>query len=151
MTNEPMPKWLTQFDGEGLQDKVGVAAILGTADAEGWPHLAYLSAGEILVTDERLSLALWPTSQTCANLRRCGQAILHVGADGVVWEARLKLTSRATAGDERTAVFDGEVEGLRRHAAPYADVICLVSFRLHDAPATLKRWTEKQAELRAAA
>ncbi len=151
MNNEPLPEWLTQFDGEALPDKVGAAAILATADAEGWPHLAYLSAGEILVQDTRLSLALWPTSETCANLRRTGQAVMQVGADGVVWEARLKLTPRATDGDTRTAIFDGEVQGLRRHAAPYADVLCLISFRLHDAPATLERWTEKLAELRAVA
>ncbi len=151
MNNEPLPEWLTQFDGEALADKVGAAAILATADAEGWPHMAYLSAGEILVQDGRLSLALWPTSEASANLRRTGQAVMHVGADGVVWEARLKLTPRAADGDTRAAVFDGEVSALRRHAAPYADVLCLVSFRLHDAPATLERWTEKLAELRAAA
>ena len=149
MNNEPLPEWLTQFDGESLPDKVGVAAILGTADAEGWPHLAYLSAGEILVHDAGLSLALWPTSESCANLRRTGQAVMHVGAGGVVWEARLKLTPRNA--DMRSAVFDGEVQALRRHAAPYADVLCLISFRLHDASATLQRWTEKLAELRAPA
>jgi hypothetical protein len=149
MSDKTLPDWLTQFDGERLTEKVGVAAILGTADAEGWPHLAYLSAGEILVRDSRLSLALWPTSQSCANLRRSGQAVLHVGAGGVVWEARLHLRPRG--GDERAAIFDGEVGELRRHAAPYADVQALVSFRLHDAPATIQRWTEKLADLRGTA
>jgi hypothetical protein len=151
MSTPTLPDWLTQFDGEGLPDKVGVAAILGTVDGEGWPHLAYLSAGEILVEGDRLSLALWPTSQTCANLKRRGQAILHVGAEGVVWEARLSLTPRAEVDQHGTAIFDGEVEAIRRHAAPYADVLCLISFRLHDPAATLQRWAEKLAELRAAA
>ena len=149
MTREHCPEWLTQFDGRALDDKLDLAAILGTADAQGWPHLAYLSAGEVLVQDDRCSLALWPTSETSENLRRTGKAVLHVAASGAVWEARLTVVPRPEDG-KGLAVFDGEVVGLRRHAAPYAEVLGLVSFRLHDGPATIQRWTEKLATLRAA-
>jgi hypothetical protein len=148
MASEQIPDWLARFDGEGLQDKTELAA---TTDAQGWPHMAYLSAGEILARSGRVSLALWPSSQTAANLQRSGQAILHVGADGVVWEARLRVRPRGVDDDGRAAIFDGEVEGVRRHAAPYADVVSLVSFRLHDPAATLHRWTEKLAELQGSA
>jgi hypothetical protein len=150
MALEPYPEWLAQFDGQALPDKVGVAAILGTTDGEGWSHLAYLSVGDILVQNGRLSLILWPSSETCRNLRRTGQAVLHVAAGGAVWEARLTLHPRA-GDDARGAVFDGEIVGQRRHAAPYADVLGLVSFRLHDAPATIERWADKLAALRAVA
>ncbi len=65
MTVDTFPQWLAQFDGQALADKVGLAAVLATVDAEGWSHLAYLGAGDILVQNERLSLILWPTSETC--------------------------------------------------------------------------------------
>ena len=40
--------WLEQFDGNITPDAPLRAAILVTSDAEGWPHVAYLSMGEVL-------------------------------------------------------------------------------------------------------
>ena len=61
-------EWTSQFDGTHLEDKLHVAAVLATVDAEGWPHLAYLSAGEVLVHGpRRVSVCLWPASRSTAT------------------------------------------------------------------------------------
>src|SRR5437879_3989755 len=65
------------LDGSDLDGKVGETMELLTVGPEGWPHVALLSAGEVLAaTPEEIRLALWPSSQTTANLRRTGQATL---------------------------------------------------------------------------
>jgi flavin reductase (DIM6/NTAB) family NADH-FMN oxidoreductase RutF len=139
--------WLSQFDGSNLENKLHVAAVLGTVDDAGWPHLVYLSAGEVLThSTHRLSFALWPTSRSTANLRRVGHAVLHAVADGAVWEARLVAQSRADAND--LVVFDAEVIGVHRHAAPYAEVTGLIGFRLNDPASTLDRWRRQIERMR---
>jgi len=131
--------WVSQFDGANLDSKIHVAAVLATLDDEGWPHLAYLSAGEVLAHDaRRLTFVLWPSSRSAANLVRVGRGVLHAVADGAVWETRLMSQPRADANE--LAMFDAEVIDVRRHAAPYAEVTGLIGFRLHDAAATLDRW-----------
>ncbi len=72
-------------------------------------------------------------------------AVLHAAADNVAWEARLTLTPRRARDGDTLVFFDGKVVQTRRLAAPYADVLGMVQFRLHDEPATLERW---QAQLR---
>src|SRR5258708_10186028 len=73
--------WLGQFDGSNLENKLHVAAVLGTVDDAGWPHLAYLTAGEVLAHCLlRLSFALSPTSRIAANLLRLGHFLLHAVA-----------------------------------------------------------------------
>jgi len=42
--------WHTLFDGTALEQKLSVSALLATTDEEGWPHVSFLSAGEVLVT-----------------------------------------------------------------------------------------------------
>jgi len=149
MTVDSLPEWLRQFNGRDLEAAMTQAAILATQDSQGWPHLAYLSAGEILARSGGISLALWPASRTAANLRLEGRAILHVAWEGVVWEARLALHLRdADAGEGHLLFFDGVVTETRRHAAPYAEVETLISFRLHDEPGTLARWKLQLDRLR---
>ena len=92
--------WLSQFDGSNLEAKLQVAAVLGTVDDAGWPHLTYLSAGEVLAHGgQRLSFGLWPASRSTANLRRLGHAVLQAVADGAVWETRVVARARADADD----------------------------------------------------
>jgi hypothetical protein len=142
--------WWSHFDGEALQAKLDVAAVLATVDEEGWSHVTYLSAGEVLARRSgRLSIALWPGAQTAANLDRTGQAVLHAAADGAVWAVRARMGRRAPARAGTLAVFDGEILDVRRHAAPYAEVAGLVDFRLKAPSETLARWASQVADLRA--
>jgi len=145
-SDELPPSWLQAFDGARLESKLALSAILATVDDEDWPHLAYMSAGEILVRDaRRLYLGAWPQSRSTRNLLDSGRASLQVALDGVVWEARLRVV-RGGAAAEDFAVFEGEVMAVRRHAAPYARVESLIGFTLHDSVDVLRRW-HRQIEL----
>src|SRR6266851_749299 len=98
MMNGISPKqtdWAAYFDGRDLESKLQSGAILATTDADGWPHLAYLSAGEVLAHNSvSMSLALWPASRTTANIGRNGSALLHVACSGQVYELRLAAIRR---------------------------------------------------------
>jgi hypothetical protein len=48
------------------------------------------------------------------------------------------------------AFFEAEVEAVRQHIAPYADVTGGVTFALHDPQAALPRWQRQVAALRVA-
>jgi hypothetical protein len=125
--------------------------ILVLSDAAGWPHLAMISAGEIVCAEEReLRLALWPSSTACANLVAHGRATLCAVLDGVGYSVRV-ATRRL--GDIRTplagtlACFQAHVEAVAADEAPYAVLESGVRFRLVDPSATLERWREVRAVL----
>ncbi|WEK02289.1 MAG: hypothetical protein P0Y59_11590 [Candidatus Sphingomonas phytovorans] len=140
-----LPAWMAQFDGTAIEDKTGVSAILATA-GDGWPHVAYLSGGEILaVSPDQIRLYLWPASGTAQNLKASGRASLHSATGGIVWEARL-TTSRLLA-DDRTFMAEMCVVDTIRHRAPYADVRAMIDFELADAASTLERWRGQIARL----
>ena len=143
------PEFLKDFTGENLEAAASRGAILASVDDGGWPHQAYLSAGEILAQAAGLSVVLWPSSRTTANIDRDGRAVLYLAAEGAIWEVRLRLARRQADGDS-PAIFDGKIVETRRHAAPYAEVINLLDFRLLDKQDTLKRWTRQIALLRGA-
>jgi hypothetical protein len=147
MQSQILPEFLQAFTGENLEAAATCGATLVSVDEEGWPHQAYLSAGEILAQSTGLSIALWPGSRTTSNLERQGRAVLYAAAQGSIWEARLRLARRQATGGG-AAIFDGKVTETRRHAAPYAEVISLVDFRLFDRQDTLKRWARQIALLR---
>ena len=62
------------LSGRDLSARMGEAILITTTDAEGWPHPALLSYGEVVAVDRRrLRLALDRTSRTAGNLRRSGR------------------------------------------------------------------------------
>src|SRR5882672_10865714 len=97
-SDELPSEWVSQFDGTHLEDKLHVAAVLATVDAAGWPHLAYLSAGEVLLHGpRRMSLCLWSASRSTANLQRVGRGVLYAAAEGSVWETKLAAVLRESS------------------------------------------------------
>jgi hypothetical protein len=80
---------LDAFDGRDLAAKVGPAHLLLTGDEDGTPRPCMLSAGEILAVDaRRLRFALWPGTQTVANLEQGRPAIFCYVAPGTVLYVR---------------------------------------------------------------
>jgi hypothetical protein len=146
-SDELPSEWASQFDGTHLEDKLHVAAMLATVDPEGWPHLAYLSAGEVLVHDaRRVSVCLWPASRTTANLQCAGRGVLYAAAAGAVWEVKFVAVLRS--GSNTPVIFDADVTEVQRHAAPYAEVTALIGFRLNDPPSTVERWRQQIDKMR---
>jgi hypothetical protein len=140
--------WLRLFDGERLGERAGDSAVLATIDEEGWPHLSFLSVGEVLAPGlTRLYFATWSGSRSTGNLRRTGQASLFAAVDGAVWESRLRV--RLLEGETGPlAVSAADVIAVRKHAAPYATALGMVSFSLDDPAGAIGRWEKQMALLR---
>jgi Pyridoxamine 5'-phosphate oxidase len=146
-----LPPALQQYlDGTGLLGKTQ-ALRLATVDAAGWPHAALLSAGDALaVSAQKLRFALFAQSQTAANLARDGRLVLTLVLDRGLCEVRLQAR-RLAPDDGPLALFEGTVEAVRHHAAPYADVTGGITFSLHQPDAVQARWQRQIAALKAAA
>ena len=140
--------WATLFDGDRLEEKLAVSALLATVDAEGWPHVSFLSAGEVLAIDpQRLMLTLWGQSATATNMQRTSRAAFFAVADGAVMEARLAI-GKGQADGEGRMTFPARLTALRPHRAPYAEVKGLIAFQLHDPVGVLERWRRQIAAMR---
>lgn len=139
------------LDGEDLLGKTQ-ALRLSTVDQDGWPHASLLSAGDALtVSPERVRFAVFAESTTTANLSRDGRVTLTLSAERGMCELRLRAKRLTeTSADVPLALFEAEVEQVRMHVAPYADVVCGITFQLHRQNDVLKRWERQIAALRAA-
>ncbi len=82
-----LPDVLRQLlSGQGLAARMGQAILITTTDAEGFPHPALLSFGEVMAVDNRrVRLALYRTSGTSGNLRRNGKLTLCLIGAGMAF------------------------------------------------------------------
>jgi hypothetical protein len=65
---------------------MGRAILITTCDAQGWPHPALLSYGEVVAVDpRRLRLATYRTSRTSGNLRRDGKLTVCLIEPGMAY------------------------------------------------------------------
>jgi hypothetical protein len=141
--------WFRMFDGERLEEKMGVSALLSTVGEDGWPHASFLGVGEVLVRDDRrIALLLWPASTTAGNIARTRRLSLFAVSDGSVWEVRLEANAGDADGTEGSLRFETRVLAARRHAAPYAEVTGMIGFRLLDPDPTILRWRAQIGRLR---
>ena len=141
-----LPDWLvTHLNGLDLEGKSGDAIQIMTVDADGWPHLAQLSVGEILAVDpQRILFLTWPASTSSANLIRDGRIVLETVGCGAVWEIRLQARLLA---ENRTwqglKAFSARVMSVTEHRAPYANVLRGLQFELIEPEHTHRRWREQ--------
>jgi hypothetical protein len=141
---------LSFLNGEDLLSKTQ-ALRLSTVDAEGWPHAALLSAGDVLaLPNGRIRFAIFANSGTAGNLVRDGRLTLSMSLDGGMCELRMRARKCGQGPQEvPLAFFEAEVERVRMHVASYADVTSGVSFALHEPAGVLDRWQRQIAALRA--
>jgi hypothetical protein len=132
-------------------EALGFTIVLMTVRADGWPHAAMISVGEVAVAGEdRLLLALWPGSTTTSNLAAGRRSSLLAVVGGSSYTLRLDT---APAGELETplggrlACFAARVGAATRDEAPYAVLESGVRFRLEDPEATLPRWREVRSGL----
>ena len=65
------PEVVNTFDGRNLEKKIGSGYVAATLDENGDVRFCMLSAGEILVVDERtLRVGLWAETRSSSNLKR---------------------------------------------------------------------------------
>ncbi len=148
-----MPEAVRRCLEDEPERHVGQTILVLSELEAGWPHLAMVSVGELVVAaDGRLALALWPTSTCAANLARTGRATLAVVTDGLAFSLRCHVDNdfAITAGEHPAMRgFVLRVTAAVEDAAPYADLLGGVTYRLHDAQATLARWRRTRAALAA--
>lgn len=144
---------LALLSGDALERHVGITFLLLSGSAEGWPHLAMLSVGEVLALDERhLHLALWPASTATDHLSRSGRATLALVHAGAGYSIRLSVrraSDLVTQLSGRLARFECVAEDILEDIAPYAVLEAGVRYRLKDPVATVYRWQEVISALRA--
>jgi hypothetical protein len=150
-TSTGIPDGVAHYlDGTELLTKTQ-AVRLSTVDADGWPHAALLSAGDMVVMPSgRIRFALFPQSTVTSDLEREGRLAMTLSLDGGMCELRLRSRRLAHSNPNMPlAFFEAEVETVRKHVAPYASVTSGVTFALHDPQAVLPRWQRQIAALRA--
>jgi hypothetical protein len=132
------------LEGDDLGASLGFTFLFLTVGDEGWPHVAMLSAGELVVRGERtLGVALWSASSAARNASRTRQATLHAVADATSFTLSLRLdqlADLAVEGATALSCFGASVERATADRAPYAELETGVRFRLHDETSTLRRW-----------
>ncbi|MGH3367207.1 MAG: hypothetical protein ACRDOY_08400 [Nocardioidaceae bacterium] len=147
------PTLLALLDGSGVHHAPAQAMPLITTGREGAPHIALISAGEVLAVDERtLRLALWSTSTTAANLSAQPRATLSLVADGAFVGLHLDEVARGrgiVVGVQQLAVFHAHVESVTLDRVPYAHVTSGITFVTVD-DSVPERWQSTLDLLRAA-
>ncbi|MFB5760945.1 pyridoxamine 5'-phosphate oxidase family protein [Paenibacillus medicaginis] len=138
------------LDGSRLESKQGEAMMLLTVTDDHWPHVAMISAGEIVALNRRqLRLALWSGTTTTGNVIRTGKATLAAFADGRAYYVRLLLEQLPELPDAEypRARFTATVASSRADTAKYADILTGVTIRLKNPAEVLKRWEKTHEEL----
>lgn len=140
--NAAVPSALARLlDGRNVDGGVGHTLLLVATGRDGWPHVAMLSVGEVLVAaPDRLRLAVHEVSGTCDALRASGRALLHTVVDGVVvrvWASCRELPESPSGG---LAAFAARVERVKNDEVAYARVRHGIEYELTEAPSVLARW-----------
>lgn len=131
------------LDGRRLADRVGDTYLLLTTSDAGWPHVAMLSAGEVLAVGEsELRLGLWPGTRSAENLARHRRALLMAVQPPATYYVRLRVRAlgEVPAEDRRLAVFGATVEDVLEDVVDYAQVTQGIRFDLADTPRVLTHW-----------
>jgi hypothetical protein len=116
---------------------------LVTVDADGWPHIALLSLGEVLsISESRMRLGLWPNTTTTANLTRFGRGLLMHVAEGAAYYVRLAGPAhrRHQVRRGQLVAFELEAVGVTVDQVGYADLLPGVTYRLKRPSQILERW-----------
>ncbi len=115
---------------EALASPEQHAFLLVTTDEDGAPRICMVSAGELLVRDERrLRVALWRGTRTARNLGRGGTALLSAVSPGSVIYVRatpVRLTNPEPAGPE---YFELAVTGVTADVHAGMPVTSGITFR----------------------
>ena len=150
VSTQVLPKEVEAYlDGTDLVAKTQALRI-STVDGDGWPHAALLSAGDMLALPPgRIRFVMFPQSTAAANLVRDGRVTITLSLDGGMCELRMtcRPVTHASA-DLPLAFFEAELQEVRVHKAPYADISGGITFSLHEPEAVLARWQKQIAAMR---
>jgi hypothetical protein len=136
-----------------LSSSGGLTLLLLTVSPDGWPHQAMISCGEIAaLSDERIALALWPSSTAARALAHGGRATVTVVLPPTAYALRLDVEPAGeleTPLAGRLARFSAAVTAATADEAPYATLESGVRYSLKDPEQVVARWREVREALRA--
>jgi hypothetical protein len=119
---------------EALAEAEQPAFLLVTGDEDGAPRISMVSAGELLVRDERtLRVGLWRGTRSAANLARGGTALLGAVSPGSVIYVRARPEPLAVPEAAGLECFELTVTEVRADAHAGMPVTSGITFRT-DAP-----------------
>jgi hypothetical protein len=136
----PDPVRRRLLDKACTTDRTAIELVVCTAG--GWPSLAHLSVGELLLgSDGLLRMALWRDSRTCAALREQQRGSLFFAGPDQLLEIHFYLLAHAKLATTKplTGFLLAPVQ-VRDKRAPYATVTSGLQFRLHDAAGVRAAW-----------
>ena len=143
------------FAGTDLAAGIGETFLLLTVGEDGWPHMAMLSVGELLLADaSTLRAALWLHSTATRNLTRESRGLLALVHDGAGYYLRCQAVRGPDLDlgeDGRLAYFELKIQDVLEDAVSYAVLTSGMTFKLHQPEQVLARWERTIAALRAAA
>jgi hypothetical protein len=143
----------SRLDGRHLDVRVGDTYLLATVSEDGWPHVAMLSAGEVVAHGEAtLRIGLWPGTHSTANLARTGQALLVAVVPPATYYLRLRCRplGEVPVEDRGLAAFEAEVTEALEDVVGYARVTEAIRFELNEPARILRHWAAAVAALQAA-
>jgi hypothetical protein len=122
------------LDDTKLRDAEQPAFLLLTGDEDGAPRISMVSAGELLVRDERtLRVALWRGTRSAANLARGCTALLGAISPGSVIYVRARPERLVAAEPAEVECFELTVTEVRADTHAGMPVTSGITFRT-DAP-----------------
>jgi hypothetical protein len=145
---------LALLDGHRLEERVGDTLILCTTDPDGWPHIALLSAGEVVALDDgEIRVALWPNTAATRNLTANGKALLAIIGLRRCLYLRLDCRRGRDIRPVSTvlAAFSARIERAVEDEVGYALITSGIRFDLGDQAKTVDGWSRTVAALRDAA
>lgn len=140
------------FDGAGIEAKIGLAYMLVTTDEDGTPRPCMLSAGEILVPNDRhVRVALWPGTNTARNLARGGRALFSYIAPGTVIYVKGSSKALGPGPDSKLERFELTVDSVESDIHAGMPVKETVVFEVDDLDTSkvAASWERQLAALRA--
>lgn len=140
---------LDRFNGNHLEDKVGLAYLLVTSDPDGTPRPCMLSAGEVLAPDDgHLRLALWH-SHTAENLSRGASCLFCYVAEGVVLYVRGRPASLGEIEGLDVECFEVEVSSVESDVHPGMPTADTIRFRIEEPSLSevIREWQDRLSRL----
>ena len=142
---------MAAFDGERLEDKVGLGYLLVTSDPDGSPRPCMLSCGELLAPDDRrLRVALWSGTHTCANLSRGSACLFCYVAEGVVLYMRGTPRHVGVLARHHVDCFDIDISSVESDDHPGMPATATFGFAVtgQSVESVVAEWHERLAALR---
>jgi hypothetical protein len=143
------------FSGSDLASGVGETFLLLTTGEDGWPHMAMLSVGELLLADpSTLRAALWLHSTATRNLtreRRGLLALVHHGAGYYLRCEAVRGPDLDLGENGRLAYFELRLQDVLEDAVNYAVLTSGMTFALNNPEQVLARWQHTVDAMRAVA